>query len=135
MTAGQQASANFGAVNQITISSRTVHTNGNPALAQYILTGAGDIQATDTAGTLQDVGDWLVPKTNMGLYSVFATLISGTLNGGTTGSWLNLGSGRNWTVANGVSGTLTAVIDIKIRHDSTSATSNTARITLEAQRV
>ena len=63
-----------------------------------------------------DAGDWVSPKAFApGAYECRATLNSGTLLTGTTGSWLALTSTRTWTCANTASANLT----IEIRDAST----------------
>lgn len=62
-----------------------------------------------------DLGDWVIPNGNASLYEVRATLNSGTLSSGTTGSWLALTSTRTWTVTRSVIGVSTANLTIEIR--------------------
>ena len=82
---------------------------GNPG--SYALESDGDIMAA-TTGAATDVGDWITPKASApGAYEVRATLNSGTLATGTTGSWLALTSTRTWTTA--VSGTANLTIEIR----------------------
>lgn len=80
----------------------------------YSLESDGDIVVHSS--TPADVGDWVTPKAFApGAYECRATLNSGTLSSGTTGSWLALTSTRTWTCANTASANLT----IEIRDAST----------------
>lgn len=67
-------------------------------------------------------------------YDIFATLDSGTLSEGTTGSWLNLGTTRAWAVTrtSNLAGSDAATITLQIRDASTLAVLDTAVITLTA---
>ena len=79
----------------------------------YGLESGGDIRVNSSAPS--DVGDWISPKAFApGAYECRATLNSGTLSSGTTGSWLALTSTRTWTCANTASANLT----IEIRNGS-----------------
>jgi len=69
------------------------------AQAQISLTNAGVFQALTSTGSYNEP-PWLVPGTNAADYEVLATLVSGTLSSGTTGSWLGLGTTRTWDVSN-----------------------------------
>lgn len=51
----------------------------------------------DNSGTLANY-NWITPTTGSTTYFVRATLVSGTFNTGTTGSWLALTSNRSWIV-------------------------------------
>lgn len=105
------------------------------ATAQYELTNAGDIRLTVSNNTVSDAGDWMNPKisafaTN---YEVFATLNSGTLTAGTTGSWLGLETTRTWTRNRTTIGSNTAQIGLEIRKKGTTTVlaSNTVTLTAE----
>lgn len=75
----------------------------------YSLESDGDIMTNTSVPA--DSGDWITPKGRApGAYEARATLNSGTLNGGTTGSWLALTSTRSWTCANTASANLTIEI-------------------------
>lgn len=63
-------------------------------------------------------------------YEIFATLNSGTLNLGTTGSWLNLGTTRTWRVQRSTVGSAVANITLQIRPVGGSVVA-TATIALE----
>lgn len=63
--------------------------------ATYTLNSNGLIQSTRNGGTTTD-GTWLLGGTASAFY-VVATLQSGALDSGTTGTPLNLGSTHSWT--------------------------------------
>jgi len=78
----------------------------------YTLESDGDVLVNSGLGLAQDIGDWIDPKDEApGAYEVRATLNSGSLNSGTTGSWLALTSTRTWTC----SSTLEANLTVEIR--------------------
>lgn len=84
----------------------------------YQLTSGGKEQGgIGSAASIiySDLGDWVIPNGNASLYEVRATLNSGTLSSGTTGSWLALTSTRTWTVTRSVIGVSTANLTIEIR--------------------
>ena len=84
----------------------------------YQLTSGGKEQGgTGTAAsiTYSNIGDWVLPNGNASLYEARATLNSGTLSSGTTGSWLALSSTRTWTVTRSIVGVSTANLTIEIR--------------------
>src|SRR5262245_17247987 len=128
----------------IAVASNTVNIDnqlarsfvtGTTATAQYRLTSGGDISATTINNTLNDVGDWISPKSNFSLYSARASLVSGTVTSGALGTWLNLATDRTWTLASpSVSGLLETVITVEIRTDADGIVRDTATITLQAER-
>jgi hypothetical protein len=99
------------------------------AFAGYRLTTTGKVQTS--AGSYADVEDWITPTSAAsGAYEVKATLNSGALTTGTTGSWLALSSTREWTVETSI-GVVDANLTIEIRRGSTVLDS--ATVTLSAQ--
>lgn len=68
-------------------------------------------------------------------YEVRATLVSGTLTSGTTGSWLGCATTRTWTKTNGASNnsTVTAALTIEIRRASDGIVLDSATVTLSAE--
>ncbi len=69
-------------------------------------------------------------------YEARATLNSGTLTSGTTGSWLALSSSREWTVDDSVSDAspVEATITVEIRNAATLVVVDSAVIDLSAER-
>lgn len=105
----------FSAVNLLGLDPSSTVTTPTDASATYTLTNAGLEQATGLANNT-----WLSAGAASS-YDVRATLSSGALTSGTTGSWLNLGTTRSWNVTrtNNAPGTDTATLTIEIR-DATS---------------
>ncbi len=107
---------------------------GPTATATYRLESDGDIGATEANNTVNDVGDWIAPKTNMANYECRADVTSGTLSSGTTGAWQSLSTTRTWTRINAGTGTIDAVFTLQIRRASDAVVVATASITLRAAR-
>ncbi len=107
---------------------------GPSATATYRLESDGDIGATEANNTVNDVGDWITPQTNMANYECRADVTSGTLSSGTTGAWQSLSTTRTWTRINSGSGTIDAVFTLQIRRASDAVVVDTASITLRAAR-
>lgn len=101
------------------------------AVAAYILKSSGDINSTVNTSTT-DIGDWVTPKSAAGNYECKATVTSGSLTSGTTGSWLALTSDRSWTCQRSTIGTRDATLSIEIRKTGTTTVLDTATITLQA---
>lgn len=107
----------------------TLPTN---ASASYSLTALGVAnETTVTGGTVQIGNNWLTGSTNGSAYEVFATLTSGTLSTGTTGSWLSLSTNRTWSRAS-TGGLQSATLTIQIRDVATLTVQATATISLSA---
>lgn len=101
------------------------------AAASFGLTNTGfRSKHTGTTGV-----PWITPQVNMANYSVFCTVLSGTLTSGSaTGTWLNLGTSQSWVRNATTNGTFQAVIRLQIRRDSDGVVLATADITLTATR-
>lgn len=108
----------------------------SPANAQatYRLNLSGKLQKVTNSGGTVDLGDWCLPGADASLYECFATLNSGVLTSGTTGSWLALTSTRSWTcqVAPGP-GTQDADLTVKIRAVGTTTDITTSHVILHAE--
>ena len=103
--------------------------------ATYTLESDGDVVRATTPLGSSDIGDWIDPKASAPSdYEVQATLNSGTLTSGTTGSWLALTSNRSWTLTRATVGAADQVnLTIEIRKGS-GATLASATVTLDAER-
>lgn len=77
---------------------------------------------------------WITPTVGPDQYEVFATLNSGTLNTGTTGTWLNLGATQTWTVLNtsDSASSVSANLTLQIRKVVTGTVISSATFTLKA---
>jgi hypothetical protein len=120
-------------ISDVTAASETIRPAAAP-VASYRLASDGDIDHTSGTNTISDAGDWITPKTNMALYECRATMISGTLTSGTTGSWMALSSDRTWTLTRTADGTSTASFTLEIRRASDGTVMDTATIGFEAAR-
>jgi hypothetical protein len=130
--------AAFGAIggDRISLSGVAVSSVGaGTQTATYTLESDGDVMSATTGGGSVDQGDWIDPKANAPSdYEVQATLVSGTLSTGTTGSWLALSSNRSWTLQRVTVGAATQVtLTIEIRKGS-GAVLASATVTLDAER-
>ena len=111
--------------------------NGS-ATASYILNSSGVAQHREiqTGGTTTTnyPGEWLVTG-DPGNFEVKATIVSGTLTNGTTGTWMALDSTRSWSKTKSANyGTDTCVLTIQIRNIVSQVILDTATITLSAAR-
>lgn len=100
----------FAAISLLGLDPTAAVVAPGPASATYSLTNAGLETATGVSSNT-----WLLAGSAAD-YDVFATLNSGALTSGTTGSWLNLGTTRSWNVTrSGVVGISTANLTIQVR--------------------
>jgi hypothetical protein len=122
---------------QITLSNVAISSvGGGSQTATYTLESDGDIVRVTTPLGSADIGDWISPKASApSNYEVLATLNSGTLTSGTTGSWLALTSNRSWTLTRAIVGAADTVnLTIQIRKGSGSTLAS-ATVTLDAERL
>lgn len=96
------------------------------ATASYSLNSGGTVSGTGISGY-----SWLLIGSNSD-YEARATLLSGTLTSGTTGSWQALSTTRTWTRNRTTIGQNTASITLEIRRVSDSVVLDSATITLDA---
>jgi hypothetical protein len=118
-----------------TLNCRSTRSGSN-ATARYVLELDGDIMATQFTNTLVDRGDWISPKTDMTEYEALGTMVSGTLTGGTAGSWISLGTlDRSWTIATTTIELVSCSFDLTLRRASDAlVVAGPVRITLTAER-
>lgn len=89
---------------------------GVPASALLEIQSDGDIYEQTNGGGGVDDGDWVTPTSAAGAaYDVRATLNSGALTAGTTGTWMSLSASRGWSVTQNSAGTAAANLTIEIR--------------------
>lgn len=117
-----------------TVSDTTVSPTN--ARASFQLQSDGDVAritvSTGGGGTV-DVGDWITPAAAAGAnYEVQATVNSGSLTSGTTGSWLALSSTRTWALDQTSVGSSSCELLIEIRLASTGGVLDSAVVTLDA---
>lgn len=118
----------------VSLSDRTVTDNDATApSAQYRLQTDGQVRTSTVSGGLAFPETWIEPTSAAGsAYEVRATVTSGTFTSGTAGSWLSLGSIRNWTCDQATDGTKTVTATFEIRNATSLAVLTTATITLTA---
>lgn len=106
--------------------------------AGYELTSAGkERSGVGSAGSIiyTNTGDWVIPNGSASLYEVRATLNSGAVTTGTTGSFLSLGTTRTWTVTRTTAGISAANLTIDIRRIGGATILATATVALEVELV
>ncbi len=117
----------------ITLNSKSVsHIVPSPtdATASYQLANTRDVVISP--GSTSD--DWADAALTASDFECRATIVSGSVSTGTTGSWLGLGTSRTWTRTrtSNVEGDDVVVLTIEIRDVATSTVQATATITLTA---
>jgi len=86
-------------------------------------------------GVDTSLGQWVTPSSAGGNYEVFATLTSGTLSSGTTGSWVATSGTPLWTRVAVISGTINIVeLVMDVRATGTGTVLDSWSVTLEAER-
>lgn len=102
---------------------------GGTATATYRLRNDGVALTSDSTGTLQAIsGEWLVSGTSSDFEAYASWTGSGGTVGGTTDSWINLGTTRDWTLTV-TDDDITRVLDLQIRLAATATVLDTANIT------
>ena len=86
-------------------------------------------------GVDTQLAQWVTPSSAGGNYEVYATVTSGSVSSGTTGSWVATSGSPLWTRAAVISGTInTVVLSMQVRAVSTTTVLDTWTVTLEAER-
>jgi hypothetical protein len=122
-----KANASVAISNQSAINNSKAGIGGT-ATATYRLASTGAASRTNVGGTLVSIsGEWLTSGA-ASLFDVYATWSgSGGTVGGTTGSWLNLATTREWTLS-ATNDYQTRNLAIEIRLASSGAVLDTATI-------
>lgn len=126
-------SSSSGAI--ITIADYSVYDlSSGGASATYELNLNGIAYDKTNSGGTVTIGNWATPTSVAANYEVYATLVSGVLSVGTTGSWLALSSTRSWSRnRSALSGISIAQITVDIRLIGTTTVLDSATITLTAE--
>lgn len=97
------------------ISNQTIQTMGSGTqTALYRLNSSGIVQEV-LNGSPNTLETWLLSGT-ASLYEARATVTVGSLSGGTTGSWLNLGTTRDfWVTETVIEATKSATMTVELR--------------------
>jgi hypothetical protein len=120
----------------ISISNQTITGSAtSSAGAWYYLTSGGQVQGSTIFGGTSPffIENWVTPTSAAADYEAFITVTSGSLTGGTTGSWVALSSTRSWYIQSTSTGTTTCVFTVQIRQVGTATVLDTATITLNAE--
>jgi hypothetical protein len=120
--------------NRVQLSNRSISdTNvGSPSVAGYSLTSTGKVTETIGVGSTT-IGDWILPNGAAGAnYECRATVNSGAVTTGTTGTWLALSSTRAWTCQQFSVGAAEANLTIEIRSAITTQVLASATVALSA---
>lgn len=107
----------------------------SPATAQFWLKSDGVAYRYDNTLFEAALYNWCVPSSAVGDYEARATLLSGSVSGGSSlmDTWLSLGTDRNWRADRAVIGGAYASILVEIRQVSSGTTVASATIDLEAE--
>lgn len=136
MTGNEQLMLSSGGPRITIINQEVEHSVTTPANANagYRLESDGDI-GHGQGGVFGDAGDWIIPKAAAGgQWECRATVTSGTLTSGTTGTWEALSSTRTWTRerTSDVVGTDEVIFTLEIRHAVSLVVHPSKTITLRA---
>lgn len=110
-------------------------TNSSPATAAYrVNTNGFDYEGIQ--GVYSVLTQWVTPSSAGGDYEVFATVTSGTLTSGTTGSWVATSGNPTWTRTAGTPGGGAQIVELsmQVRKVGTGTVLDTWTVTLEAER-
>lgn len=103
----------------------------------YALGSESPVNSSSSYVQMNTGTDWIIPRSGMSGYYVYATKISGdNLTSGTLNSYLSLASDQTWQLSNSTDGTTkTTVIEIKIWDNNTGSGSAlaTRQYTLSAE--
>lgn len=115
--------------NNVIVFSITI---GGAATAAYrVDTNGSDYQGDNGVYTV--ISQWVTPAAQGGNYEVYATLVSGTLTFGTTGSWVATSSSPIWYKTRIPSGVDSANLSMQVRRVGTTTVLDTWTVSLTAQ--
>lgn len=122
-----------GGVTAVSITNQIINsTAAAPSKAEYVLDSNGDaLQVTTSGGTVPIAGEWLVSGAAAD-FEVMATVNSGSLTTGTTGSWESLSVTQSWTKEQAVAGSSTVNFTVQIRRAADGAVLDSADIDMTA---
>jgi hypothetical protein len=112
-----------------------VSAAGSASQSAGYLIDVNGFDYTVVNGTGSLYTQWVTPTSAGGNYEVFATVTSGTLSSGTTGSWVATSGSPLWTRATVIIGTInTVVLSMQVRATGTTTVLDTWTVSLEAER-
>jgi hypothetical protein len=101
--------------------------------ARYRLSSNGKVYEVTTSGGSVELETWCTPTAQASNYEVLATIVSGSLTSGTTGSWLALSTTRDWYLEEYlIENTAVCQFTVQIRRIGTTTVLDTATIDLSA---
>jgi hypothetical protein len=112
-----------------------VSSNSSPATAAYrVNTNGFDYEGIQ--GTFTVLTQWVTPSSAGANYEVFATVSSGSVTTGTTGSWVATSGSPTWTRTAGTpgAGAQIVVLSMQVRAVGSATVLDTWTVTLEAER-
>jgi len=118
----------------ISVTDQTISdfTGGaRSASTGYRLTSGGQADGLVNV-TWSNLEQWCTPTSAASDYEVLATVVTGSLSSGTTGSWLALSSTQTWTRTASVGTSQFCSFTVQIRKIGTSTVLDSATINLEA---
>lgn len=135
-SSGQISIQNFYGTSNVVISltNQTIldFTGGaRSASTGYRLTSGGQADGLVNVAW-SNLGQWCTPTSAASNYEVLATVVTGSLSSGTTGSWLALSSTQTWTRTASVGTSQLCSFTVQIRKIGTSTVLGSATIDLEA---
>lgn len=128
--AGSAASAVTITVDTAFISA--FNAPGFTASAQYTLDSNGAAYETVNGAGAVLLYDWCVPAAQAANYEVYASLVSGSVSGAATDTWLPLSSTRAWSVST-TGGVVSGELNVGIRRVGTTTILDSADIYLYAE--
>lgn len=85
-------------------------------------------------GTFSSLNQWVTPTSAGGNYEIFATVTSGSVTSGTTGSWVATSGNPTWTRDRTTIGINTCILSMQVRATGSGTVLDTWTVTLEAER-
>lgn len=104
------------------------------ASATYTIKSNGTVEASTLTGGIIGTYQWVTPTTNSTSYQVFATLASGSISSGFTGSWLNTTVDNTWDILQPLNGSTTGTLNFQVRKAGNSTVLDTWSVTLSTER-
>lgn len=119
-----------------TLSNRSVTSFTTPgpgtAISQFILNSDGRAQYVQDGVTSDVSGEWRVAGASSD-FEARATVNSGSLTAGTTGSWVGLSSTQTWSLTRSTAGLSNCNFTLEIRRASDGVVLTSASITLTSE--
>lgn len=124
-----------GVTSLVSITNQTLNGTSfsGAASCAYRLNLSGTVQRGNT-GVFTTLETWLLFGSSSA-YEARVTMLTGALTAGTTGSWLNLATTRDWSISDGAQGDggVTCSFTVEIRDAASLVVLDSATIELTAQ--